>query len=82
MLVRRGTTRGKGAQRGRPVSGTLFGIQLSSAGIVMIQTRRNWVDFGKGTHRLANAADGAGGGVLPEETREKELSLAERDMRL
>ena len=34
------------------------------------------------THRLAYAAEGAGGGVLPEETREKALSLAERDMRL
>ena len=38
---------------------------------------------GKGNaHRLAYAAEGAGGGVLPEETREKALSLAERDMRL
>ena len=34
----------------------------------------------RGTHRLAYAAEGAGGGVLPEDTREKELSLAERDM--
>ena len=34
------------------------------------------------THRFAYAAEGAGGGVLPEDTREKELSLAERDMRL
>lgn len=33
-----------------------------------------------GTYRLAKAAEGAGGGVLPEETREKELSLAESDM--
>ena len=31
---------------------------------------------------MAYAAEGAGGGVLPEDTREKELSLAERDMRL
>lgn len=36
--------------------------------------------MGGKTHRLANAAEGAGGGVLPEDTREKELSLAERDM--